>query len=248
VIAQTQLLANTHVCEATFMKSNLTVIAIVFGLALLMPTSLAVASDQSSSPEDRSTEGHGKDATGHLTENSHAEPKKAKSINPLSPEHMQAETAIWTGVLFLVLLAVLWKFAWGPLAAGLDKRESMIAGQIQQAEQANLDAKEMLGQYEQKLSDAKGEVRDIIDQGRRDAESVGQEMLDKAKQEAKAEQEKALREIDAATTDALTGLAAKSADLAVSLAGKIVDSQLDPTAHAKMIERAVSDFSTQRPK
>jgi len=226
VIAQTRLLANTHVCEATFMKSNLAVIAIVLGLALVMPAAFAVASSQPAPAESEET----------------------GNINPLALEHMRAETAIWTGVLFLVLLGVLWKFAWGPLAAGLDKRESMIAGQIEQAEQSNQKAKELLGQYGQKLADAKGEVRDIIEQGRRDAERVGQEMIDKAKQDAKAEQRKALREIDAATADALTGLAERSADLAVSLAGRIVGSQLDPAAHAKLINRAVSDFATEGPE
>jgi F-type H+-transporting ATPase subunit b len=224
------------------MKSNLAVIALVFGLALLAPAAFAVASEQSLPSDDQSAEGHVKDAAGH------SEPKKAKSISPVSLDHMRAETAIWTGVLFLVLLGVLWKFAWGPLAAGLDKRESMIAGQIEQAEQSNQKAKELLGQYGQKLADAKGKVRDIIEQGRRDAERVGQEMIDKAKQDAKAEQRKALREIDAATADALTGLAEKSADLAVSLAGRIVGSQLDPAAHAKLINRAVSDFATEGPE
>jgi len=204
------------------MKSNLAVVALALGLALFTTTAYAVAAEGSGDP--------------------------GAALNPVSFEHLRAETAVWTAVLFLVLLGVLWKFAWGPLAAGLDKRESSIAGQIEQAAQANEKAQELLGQYEQKLADAKGEVRDIIEQGRRDAERVGEEMLEKARQEAQAEQERALKEIDAATADALSGLAEKSADLAVSLAGKIVDSKLDPKAHASLIERAVSDFSSNSPK
>ena len=46
------------------------------------------------------------------------------------------------------------KFAWRPIAAGLDKRERGIADQIAQAEAANQKAKEILADYERKLAAA----------------------------------------------------------------------------------------------
>ena len=48
----------------------------------------------------------------------------------------KSDLAIWTAVVFLVLLAILWKFAWGPIAEGLDKREQEIADQIAEAERS----------------------------------------------------------------------------------------------------------------
>ena len=39
-------------------------------------------------------------------------------------------------VVFGILFAVLWKFAWGPISDGLDKRENMIAEQIAEATHA----------------------------------------------------------------------------------------------------------------
>ncbi|HUT09958.1 MAG TPA: F0F1 ATP synthase subunit B [Thermoguttaceae bacterium] len=166
-------------------------------------------------------------------------------INPLSLEKIQTDLAIWTGVVFLLLLAILWKFAWGPITQGLDRREQGIADQIDQAEQSNKEARELLGQYGQKLAGAKEEVRDILAQGRRDAEQLGQEMLEKTRQEARAEQQRALRQIDDATAAALKELAAKGADLAVNLAGRIVRAELKAGDHAKLIERTVSDFAKQ---
>ena len=97
---------------------------------------------------------------------------------------METDLALWTAVVFLCLLAILWKFAWGPLAAALDRRERGIADQIAEAEAANQKAKDVLADYQQKLADAKDEVRGILDQGRRDAEKLGRELLDKAKEEA----------------------------------------------------------------
>ena len=167
-------------------------------------------------------------------------------LNPVSLEAIKGDLAIWTAVVFLVLLAVLWKFAWGPIASGLDKRETCIANQIEQAEDANRQAKGLLVQYGQKLDQAKDEVKGLIEQGRRDAEKIGNGMIEKAKGEAAAEHDRALREIDAAATAALRELAEKGADLAVDLAGKIVRAELKPSDHGGLIARAVADFTADQ--
>jgi len=163
-------------------------------------------------------------------------------MNPLAASEFKTDLAIWTAVVFLVLFAVLKKFAWGPLADGLDKREGHIADQIAKAEEANRQAKELLAGYEKKLSDAQDEVRGILDKGRRDAEQLGHEMLDKAKEEAKAEQQRALQQIEAATSAAVKELADRSASLAVDLAGKIVHAKLNTSDHSRLIEQAVAGF------
>jgi len=160
---------------------------------------------------------------------------------------IQGDLAIWTAVVFLVLLLVLWKLAWRPLAAGLEKREQGIADQIAQAENNNQQARQLLAQYQQKLADSQDEVRGILEQARRDAEQLTRDMLETAKQEAKAEQRQAVRQIDAAAANALKELAAQGADLAVELAGKILNRKLDAADHASLIERAVADFAGERP-
>src|SRR5512143_3154754 len=60
-----------------------------------------------------------------------------ESLNPL--QSWKLDSAIHTAIVFGVLLLVLWKFAWKPLAEGLDKRERRIADEIAAAERANLD-------------------------------------------------------------------------------------------------------------
>ena len=62
-----------------------------------------------------------------------------------------------------------------------------VADQIAQAEPANQEARRLLAEYQQKLAAAQDEVRAILDQGRRDAEKLGHELIDKAKKEAEAE-------------------------------------------------------------
>ena len=165
-------------------------------------------------------------------------------INPLK---VKGDLALWTAVIFLLLVAVLWKYAWGPIADGLDKREKRIADEIASAEKTNVEARELLAEYQQKLAASQGEIRQMLEDARRDAEQVGQEVVDKARGEARAEHQRALAEIELATAGALKELAERSASLAVELAGKIVDARLDPAAHAGLIEQAVADFTRAEP-
>jgi F-type H+-transporting ATPase subunit b len=161
---------------------------------------------------------------------------------PANPLEWKSDLALWTAVVFLVMLFVLWKAAWKPIAQGLDNREKSIADQIAQAERNNQDAKQLLASYQQKLVGAQDEVRAILDRARRDAEQAGREMLEKTREEIQREHQKALREIDTAAAVAMKELAQLSADLAVQLAGKIVRGNLKPVDHAELIDQAMRDF------
>lgn len=162
------------------------------------------------------------------------------STNPLE---WKTDLALWTLVVFGIMLAILWRFAWGPIVQGLDKREQTVADQIAGAEAANQKARDNLAEYERKLAAAGDEVRAILDQGRRDADQIGRDMLEKAKEDAAAEHAQAVKQIEAATDAAIKSLADRSAAMAVDLAGKIVSARLNPADHARLIEQAVGGFA-----
>jgi F-type H+-transporting ATPase subunit b len=177
---------------------------------------------------------------------SESAPAGEVDMNPFSLSAWKTDLALWTVVVFVCLLLILTKYAWGPLAAALDKRERSIADQIADAEAANLKAKEILADYQRKLAAAQEQVRAILDQGRRDAEKVGHDMLDKAKEDAAAEHARALKQIEAATAAAIEELADRSATLAVELAGKIVHASLNAGDHARLIHDAVAGFALSK--
>jgi len=183
-------------------------------------------------PEDAGSSEH--------TEGAHAGGHGGGNSNPLE---FKTDLALWTGVVFVVVLLVLRRFAWGPIAQGLARREKGIADQITDAQDAHRQAQELLAKYQQQLADAKDEVRAMIDQARRDAEQTGREMLDQSKAEVEAEHQRALRRIEAATAGALKELAEEGASLAVQLAGKIVQAELKPKDHEALIQRTMASFS-----
>lgn len=160
----------------------------------------------------------------------------------LNPLDFKVDLAIYTVVVFVVLLALLWKLAWGPIVRGLDQRAQRIRNEIASAERANAQAQQLLAEYQAKLAAAEGDVRELLERGRAQAEQLSRELLERTRSETQAEKQRALREIEVARTGALKELAEHSATLAIELAGKILQARLDPAAHADLIRRAMEQF------
>lgn len=159
----------------------------------------------------------------------------------------KTDLALWTAVVFAVLVLVLWKLAWKPIAEGLERREKLIGDQIADAKHAQEEGRELLAAYQKKLTQAQDDVRSILDQARRDGDQVGRELLDKAKAEVKREHELAVRDIETATASAIKEIAVEGANLAVQLAGRIVRAKLAPEDHAELIRNAMTDFAKTQP-
>src|SRR3954471_16341909 len=79
---------------------------------------------------------------------------------------------IWTVFIFVLVLVVLGKFAWGPILNTLQARESFIHEALAKAKRDRDEAEARLKQYEERLAGARAEATAIVDEGRRDAEVV----------------------------------------------------------------------------
>lgn len=167
------------------------------------------------------------------------DPSEPASSNPLVTD---PDLAIYTAIVFGILVLLLGKFAWKPIAEGLDRRENSILEQISAAERTNAEARNLLAQYEKRLAAAQDEVRTLLDNARRDATQASQEIHAKATVEAEAIKDRALRDIETAKGSALKELAEQSGRLAVDLAGRIIHAELDPARHNRLIEEALARF------
>ena len=174
----------------------------------------------------------------------HAE-EGSEALNPINFRgiNFPGDLTIWTFVVFLVVMVILWKAAWGPISQGLEKREGEIAAQIREAKEKNDEARQLLADYDKKLTAAGDEVRAILEDGRRKADAIGRELIDKAREDAAAERQRAVQQIESAAQAATKELAERSAAIAVELAGKIVHATLRPQDHARLIREAVTNFS-----
>ena len=179
---------------------------------------------------------------GHAEHGGHIGHANASPGLETNPAEVKSDLALFTFVVFLILFGVLWKFAWGPISAGLDKREHSIADDIEAAKRAHEEAKQLLAEHERKLAGTAAEVHAMIETARRDGENLKTEILAEAKASADAERARGVRDVEAATEQALQQLAERSANLAVELAGKIVTANLSAGDHSRLIQEAMSRF------
>lgn len=155
-------------------------------------------------------------------------------------QEFKSDLAIYTFIVFLLLLLVLLKFAWNPISKALDERERSIADHIAAAEAKHEEAKQLLAGYEQKLAGAADEVRQLLEEARRDAEHAKAEIIAEAKTAAQAEHERAMRDVRGATDAAMKQLAEQSANLAVDLAGRIVRGRINPEEENRLVREALA--------
>lgn len=167
------------------------------------------------------------------------------SANLEKPEEFKYDLSIYTLVVFLLLLLILWKFAWGPITSGLDKREQGIAAHIEEAKQGAEKANQTLQQYQAQLAAAADEVKAMMAEARRDADSAKERILSEAQDAAQRERDRALADIETAKNKALSELAQKSVDTAVALAGRVVRKEINAEDHAQLIQESLQQFPSR---
>jgi F-type H+-transporting ATPase subunit b len=150
--------------------------------------------------------------------------------------------AVWTLVIFGVVLFVLGKYAWGPLLDTLQKREQFIHDSLAEAKQAHDEAKAQLAEYTEKLHQARGEATEIVEEGRRDAEVVKARIEEEARDESRKMLDRAKREIELAKQTAIKELYTSSATLATEMASRILRKELSAAEREKLVQRSLDEL------
>ena len=153
--------------------------------------------------------------------------------------------AIWTLVIFILVIVVLGKFAWGPLLSALQQREQFIRSSLQEAKDDREAAEARLQEYELRLQEAAAEATQIVEQGRQDADKAKVRIEETARTEADKLVDRAKREIDLARQAAIKDLYATSAGLATDIAGKVLKRELSPRDHERLIQESIEELNQQ---
>ena len=150
--------------------------------------------------------------------------------------------AVWTLLIFFLVLGVLGKFAWGPILQGLQKREEFIRDSLASAKKDRDEAKQSLEKFEAKLDKAREEASAIVEEGRRDSVEVKRRIEVEARKSADEMIERAKREIGIARDTALKDLYDQSAELAMNVAGTVLRRQLSPEDHQSLVQDALKEM------
>ncbi|PWA11880.1 ATP synthase F0 subunit B [Pueribacillus theae] len=149
-------------------------------------------------------------------------------------------------IIFLVLLALLRKFAWGPLMGIMKQREEHIASEIETAEKNRAEAQEFLAQQQRELKKTREEAQSMIENAKQLGENQGKEIIAAAKEEAERIKKEAVAEIEREKEAAITSLKEQVASLSVMIASKVIEKELDEKAQEALINDYLKEVGEER--
>jgi len=152
------------------------------------------------------------------------------------------DLGIYTLVIFGLLVGILGKFAWGPLISGLDQREAALLKIHSDAEASKAEAQKALAEIQARLAKANDEVRAMLEEARRDAQSVKDQLKAEAAADAQAERERGRKEIEMARDQALQEIYQQAVQLASLVSTKAIKRELTPSDHARLVDEALADL------
>ena len=149
---------------------------------------------------------------------------------------------IWQVVVFIALIFLLKKFAWGPILTAVKDREDSIVSALKSAEKARTEMQALQSDNDKILRQAREERENILKEGR----TIRDNMVNEAKDAASAEADKivasAKAQIENDKNKAIHELKNQVADLSLSIAEKILRSELSDTGKQKeLVEAAINE-------
>jgi F-type H+-transporting ATPase subunit b len=153
---------------------------------------------------------------------------------------------IWTILTFLVLVALLAKFAWGPLLEALERRRAAIAKSLEDAQKARQELERLQRESAEMLRQARVEADSIVSRSRSDAEALREELKQKSRAEAAAIVKNAEKQIQMETARAVQQIRNETVDLSVAIASKILKRQVSKEDHEGLIEDTLKQVETRR--
>ena len=143
---------------------------------------------------------------------------------------------LWTFVNLIVFFLILKKLLFQPVMGMIEKREQVISGQIEDAEQKNTQAGLLKEKYEAELKNANQEAAMIV----KTAKERGKEEYEKILRDAGAEASKiiadASKTIETEREKAVQGIQNEIAQVAIAAASKVIQENVDQASNEKILD------------
>jgi F-type H+-transporting ATPase subunit b len=174
-------------------------------------------------------------------------PAWAGEETPSVTESGSIYNALWAVGLFVVLLAILTKAAWGPVVRALQQREQYVQSTLAAAEAKDAESQRLLAEYQARLAAVDKQAAEEMDRARKAADAAREQILAAAREEATAISHRAARDIDNARQTALEELRTLAVELSTAVAEKIIRKRLDPADQQRLVEESL-DMIRAMPK
>ncbi|WP_445488871.1 F0F1 ATP synthase subunit B [Niallia sp. 03133] len=149
-------------------------------------------------------------------------------------------------VIFIVLLALLKKVAWGPLMGIMKQREEFVANEIASAEKSRKEAANTLEEQRALLKEARVEAQNLIEKAKAQGDAQRELIIADAKKEAERVKSAALLEIDQQKEKAVAAIRDQVSSLSVLIASKVIEKELTDQDQEKLINDYIQEVGEKR--
>jgi F-type H+-transporting ATPase subunit b len=166
----------------------------------------------------------------------------AEKSNPLGIITPEPGLAIWTLIIFLLLIFILGKYGFKPIVGALNERDQHITDALAQAEKARAEMALLTSKNEELLNQAKEERNKILAEAREAAERLKNELVEKAHAESLKKMADAFREIDTQKKAAIVEIKNTVGEMALQIAEKVIRKDLNNDASQKeLVDKLVKE-------
>ena len=133
----------------------------------------------------------------------------------------------WQSMIFIGLIFLLRKYAWGPILSAVNERETSIKDALDSAEAARKEMETLQTDNQRILKEARAEKEVML----KEARNTRADLINTAKEEAKVEAEKILTQAQEAIQNekraAISELKEQVASIATNIAEKVLQKELE---------------------
>jgi F-type H+-transporting ATPase subunit b len=151
---------------------------------------------------------------------------------------------VWTLIIFVLLMIVLSRYAFGPLTRAVEARERSLQEAIDAAKADRDAAAKLLAEHQAQIEAARGEAQKLIADGRGVAEKMRTDLLDQTRKEQQDMLERARRDIESEKDKAIAQLRREAVDLALAGAGKVIEQNLESQKNRQLVESYLASIGT----
>jgi F-type H+-transporting ATPase subunit b len=145
---------------------------------------------------------------------------------------------------FIVFLALMWRFAFDPIANILAERKTRIEQGLADAEAARREREAGAAEHAQVIADARREARALVVAAQKSAQDLRDADIAATREELERLRVKAAADIAAERDRALADLRAQVADLALSAAGRVVGETMTDARQRRLVEEFLAEGSS----
>lgn len=154
-------------------------------------------------------------------------------------------TILFVSLSFLLLLLLIKHFAWDAIAKVMNDRAKKVADDIDNAEQARIEAQKLASQRERELTNSRRDASQIVQTAKETAEKNSQAIIKEAHEKAVHLKQQAEKDIQAQQQKAFDTVKDDVAELSIQIASKILQKELDQQAHETLINACIEGLEKQ---